>query len=68
VSIKIALCFRYAQTLLNLAFARFGGNFLVHDFVKLKRAKAKSTARAKARWIRFAHKAFARFARSRSQF
>jgi len=49
VSIKIALCFRYAQTLLNLAFARFGGNFLVHDFVKLKRAKAKSTARAKAR-------------------
>lgn len=37
---------------------------MVHVFVKLKRAKAK----AKARWIRFAHKAFARFARSRSKF
>ena len=37
---KIALGFRYAQTLLNLAFARFWGQFLAHSFVTLKKAKA----------------------------
>ena len=28
--IKIALCFRYAQTLLNFAFAQFSGQFWVN--------------------------------------
>ncbi|UOH76487.1 hypothetical protein MOW08_15185 (plasmid) [Acinetobacter schindleri] len=38
---KIALGFRYAQTLLNLAFARFVGAILVHIFVNLRKSKSK---------------------------
>jgi hypothetical protein len=52
---KIALGFRYAQTLLNLAFARFVGQFFRSfccDFEKKQRQEQKQLG------IRFAHKAF----------
>ncbi|WP_336150562.1 hypothetical protein, partial [Acinetobacter pittii] len=52
---KIALGFRYAQTLLNLAFARFLGQFFSSsscDFKKKQRQEQKQLG------IRFAHKAF----------
>ncbi|WP_236714429.1 hypothetical protein, partial [Acinetobacter venetianus] len=52
--VKIALGFRYAQTLLNLAFARFGGQFFGSfrcEFEKKQRQEQKQLG------IRFAHKA-----------
>ena len=54
-NLKIALGFRYAQTLLNLAFARFVGQFFGSfccDFEKKQRQEQKQLG------IRFAHKAF----------
>ena len=59
---KIALGFRYAQTLLNLAFARFIGAIFVayfRDFEKKQKQDQKRLG------IRFAHQLFARSARSR---
>ena len=54
-NLKIALGFRYAQTLLNLAFARFVGAIFYSsgcDFKKKQRQEQKKLG------IRFAHKAF----------
>ena len=41
-NLKIALGFRYAQTLLNLAFARFDGQFLSNIFVTFEKSKSNS--------------------------
>ena len=61
---KIALGFRYAQTLLNLAFARFIGAIFAayfRDFEKKQKQDQKRLG------IRFAHQLFARSARFRNQ-
>ena len=55
---KIALGFRYAQTLLNLAFARFIGAIFAAYFRDFEKKQ-------KRLGIRFAHQLFARSARSR---
>jgi len=52
---KIALGFRFAQTLLNLAFARFVGQFFGSSSCDFEK---KQTQEQKQLGIRFAHKAF----------
>jgi hypothetical protein len=52
---KIALGFRYAQTILNLAFARFWGQFFSSCFRQFKKKQKQDQ---KQLGIRFAHKAF----------
>ncbi|MFW2018672.1 hypothetical protein ACG92T_16300, partial [Acinetobacter ursingii] len=63
--VKIALGFRYAQTLLNLAFARFGGQFFGSFRCEFEKSKGKSKSNSE-----FASliKLYARFARSRLKF
>jgi len=57
---KIALGFRFAQTLLNLAFARFVGAIFGSYFREFEKKQ-------KQLGIRFAHEFFSRFARFRNQ-
>ena len=45
---KIALCFRFAQTLLNLATLDFEGQFLVDLVVKLEKNKNMTSLRSEA--------------------
>ena len=52
---KIALCFRYAQTLLNLAYARFFGAIFFKYLHKLQFFKKQNQ---KQLGIRFAHQFF----------
>ncbi|HCW4117844.1 TPA: hypothetical protein OXL42_003530 [Acinetobacter baumannii] len=59
---KIALGFRFAQTLLNLAFARFVGAIFGSYFREFEKKQDQ-----KQLGIRFAHEFFSRFARFRDQ-
>jgi hypothetical protein len=45
---KIALCFRFAQTLLNLAMLDFEGQFLVNTNMNLNKSKNMTSLRSEA--------------------
>lgn len=61
---KIALGFRFAQTLLNLAFARFVGAIFGSYFREFEKKQKQDQ---KQLGIRFAHELFSRYARFKNQ-